>query len=323
MRLFKYRNNRPYYYLKNYLRLVVPHKLNEILLHYKLSGINKFDVDYINSRVNYYNKLQSIRTLGSDALLLKNFKLAKRGKCYYFDTLEYTRFFKRDLAIYNLFGDITYVPEYPSITKSRPIKGDVQNSIILNLDKARHFNFINDPVNYRKKVNKLIWRVNINQVHRARFMEMYFDNEMCNLGNVSKNTEYPGWQRPRMSIREHLDYKFVLCLEGHDVATNLKWVMSSNSVAVMPEPKYETWFMEGNLIPDYHYIRISDDYSDLIERLTYFIANPDKAEDIIRNAHEYVSQFKNKKREDIISILVLRKYFKQTGQTNCKISFLD
>ena len=28
------------------------------------------------------------------------------------------------------------------------------------------------------------------------------------------------------------------------------------SIVIMPKPKYETWFMEGTLIPDYHYIFI-------------------------------------------------------------------
>ena len=51
-----------------------------------------------------------------------------------------------------------------------------------------------------------------------------------------------------MTINEQLHYKFILCSEGNDVASNLKWVMSSNSIAVMPKPKFETWFMEGILV---------------------------------------------------------------------------
>ena len=66
-------------------------------------------------------------------------------------------------------------------------------------------------------------------------------------------------------------------MEGNDVASNLKWVMSSNSIAVMPKPKYETWFMEGLLIPDQHYILIKDDYSDLETRLKFFLDHPQKA----------------------------------------------
>ena len=35
----------------------------------------------------------------------------------------------------------------------------------------------------------------------------------------------------------------------------------------MPKPKFETWFMEGILVADQHYILIKDDYSDLEENL--------------------------------------------------------
>ena len=98
------------------------------------------------------------------------------------------------------------------------------------------------------------------------------------------------------------------------MATNLKWIMSSNSVAVMPRPTYETWFMEGRLVPDYHYIEIKADYSDLEERLHYYIAHPERAEAIIANAHRYVRQFRDRKREKLIALLVLDRYFRCTGQ---------
>ena len=68
-----------------------------------------------------------------------------------------------------------------------------------------------------------------------------------------------------------------MALEGNDVASNLKWVMSSNSIAVMPRPTCETWFMEGKLIPNYHYIEIKPDYSDLPEKLQYYIDHPEEA----------------------------------------------
>ena len=107
------------------------------------------------------------------------------------------------------------------------------------------------------------------------------------------------------NIDYHLKHKFILCIEGNDVASNLKWVMSSNSVAVMPKPKYESWFMEGKLIPDYHYIQIKDDYSDLEEKINYYIKNTDKLKIISKNANEYISQFKDKESEKIISFFAL------------------
>lgn len=90
--------------------------------------------------------------------------------------------------------------------------------------------------------------------------------------------------------------------------------MSSNSVAVMPRPTCESWFMEGKLIPNYHYIEIKADFSDVEERLNHYIAHPEEAEAIIQHAHEYVDQFRDSKRERLITYLVLQKYFLFTEQ---------
>jgi hypothetical protein len=104
----------------------------------------------------------------------------------------------------------------------------------------------------------------------------------------------------------------VACVEGVDVATSLKWVMSSNSVAVSPPMHYETWFMEGTLIPNYHYIEVKPDFSDLVEKLEYYIAHPEEAEAIVCHAHDYVAQFLNKKMERATQLAVADKYFKMT-----------
>ena len=71
--------------------------------------------------------------------------------------------------------------------------------------------------------------------------------------------------------------------------------------------------MEGCLKPNYHYIEIKPDFSDLEERLTYYIAHPEQAEAIIAHAHAYVDQFRNQRRERLISLLVLKKYFDFTN----------
>lgn len=67
--------------------------------------------------------------------------------------------------------------------------------------------------------------------------------------------------------------------------------------------------MEGTLKPDYHYIEVKPDFSDLEEKMDYYTAHSDEAQAIINHAHEYVEQFKDKQREDIISLMVLDKYF--------------
>ncbi|MBX2962818.1 MAG: lipopolysaccharide A protein [Cyclobacteriaceae bacterium] len=319
-KLFRYHKNiKVFYYAGCIWREIYPHSLCRKILEKKLKSLSQYDLEYMKYRLGYYNKLTENSSLGSNAIPLTELKLPKRKRVYYFDTIEFTRFFANHLKASFLFGDITHIPDEPSITKSRPINGDNRNSVILKLEKSRHFMFVKYDKPFIEKKNMLIWRgvtgsKTQNRKHRIMFMEMYFNNPVCNLGKINDGGGPDEWRRGKLTIDQHLEYKFILSLEGNDVASNLKWVMSSNSIAVMPKPKYETWFMEGTLQPDYHYIEIKDDYSDLEDKISYYINNTDKALQIIKNAHDYVNQFRIKKREDILSLLVLERYFVKTGQ---------
>lgn len=314
--IHKIRRNKLFYYAKHYLQLAVPSSLFRKALPGKLRSFDKYDAAYIRRRVDYYNKLNTFSQASNLDTFLKDIRSIKTNSAYRVDTLEYSLYFNPNFKASFLFGDITTVADTPSIQKSRPIEGENTNAIILKLDRKRHFFFIKDIKKFSDKKDMLIGRAHISQPHRMRFMEMYFNNPLCDLGQVNTNSGNLKWLKPRISIAAHLDYKFILSLEGNDVATNLKWIMSSNSIAVMPKPKYETWFMEGTLIPNFHYIQIKDDYSDLEERLQYYLDHPREAQNIINNAQHYVKQFQNPEQEDLISLLVLQKYFYHTSQTS-------
>ncbi len=189
-----------------------------------------------------------------------------------------------------------------TIVKSRPIQADNQFDVVLNLDKVRHFTFLKDKRSFASKLNQAIFRGATYQSHRQRFMNMYFGHPLVDCANTAHKSDLPSeWNKPLITLYDHLHYKFVICLEGNDVASNLKWVMSSNSIAIMPKPKYETWFMEGRLQAGVHYIEIKDDFSDLEEKIQYYSQHIDEAEVIIRNAHEFVHQFFDHTREELIA----------------------
>jgi hypothetical protein len=312
--LTKVKNAKLWYYVKNIVRQGIPVMFYQQALKRRLRSLENYSPVAIADRVNYYNKLDEATSVGSKSISLGNMPIFKSPKAYNFDTFEYTRYFDKSLKANFLFGDVTHVADVPSIQKSRPVFGDNKNAILLKLDTKRHFIFIKDNILFAHKKNKLIGRGIMSQAHRIRFMEQYFDSPLCDLGDVNKRAGNTAWVKPKLSIEEHLQYKFILSLEGNDVATNLKWIMATNSIAVMPKPKYETWFMEGRLIPNYHYIEIKEDYTDLEEKLNYYIANPAASEAIIANANQYVKQFLDKQQEDLIALLVLQKYFKCTSQ---------
>jgi len=266
----------------------------------------------ILERVDYYNKICTKFTLSSPEFV-KNFifKSKKWGSTYFFDTLEIIKYFPLEQKFRYYFGDINHTLPQATIVKARPINKANENSILLKLNKYRHFIFVDDHLPFSQKENKLIfYSASTYLPHRIDFMQKFFDHEMCICRCFKKNPRIPDqWVAPKIKIEDHLKYKFILSLEGADVASNLKWIMSSNSLAVMPKPSCETWFMEGKLIPNYHYVLIKDDYSDVIERLNYYIDNPEEAEKIIKNAHDWVNQFKDQEKEKIISLLVVQKYF--------------
>lgn len=295
------------YYIEGFLLKNLPHKGVQTKLHALEQKLSQIQLSDAEVRINYYNKLSG-KFLPRGSNTIQSLHHPVTPKAYYFDTLEFARYFDKDLPLDYVFGDVTSVPESPAIVKSRPISGDNENSVLLNLDKARHFVWVKNDRDFFTKKDMLIGRGAIQQQHRVDFFERYFEHPLCDLGQTNKNGNH-AWIKPKISLKDHLDYKFILSLEGNDVATNLKWVMSSNSIAVMPEPRYETWFMEGKLQGGKHYIEIARDYSDLEEKLNFYITHPEDCLEIIKNAHEFCEQFFHQYLEEYCSLRVLKKYF--------------
>lgn len=324
------KNSKLAYYVQSYLHIHIPRFILRALCRRDLRSLERrSDKAGILRRADYYNQLDAGKPFDRarfdrESVALKDQPMTGQ-KVYYLDSYRYARCFPPSSRWCLLPGDIVHVPALPSIVKSRPLGTDNTNSVLMKLDRVRHFLFVNDRKSFREKKNRVIFRGLIGQEggtdlkrNRYEFVRRYFGHPLCDIGVI--DTDYPEWHTEKMTIREHLDYKFIMALEGNDVASNLKWVMSSNSIAVMPRPTCESWFMEGLLQPNVHYIEVAPDCSDLEERIRYYIDHPDEAEQIIRNAHAWVDQFRDRRRERIISLLVLRKYFdfcKGNGEKQC------
>lgn len=324
------------YFILGTLRRLPPRKLLVRRLPKMLDEYNRLSAEekqIVDDRLNYYCKFQGAIALPADATPLGDFQFKTRRihrwrnghvvKCasvYYFDAHQYTRFFPAHLLWAYNPGDINYICPCPEITKSRPITADDSNAvnILLNLNKVRHFVFVQDPYKWEEKQTKVIFRGACHgKPQRETFLRTYVDHPLFSIRDTATDSTLPeAWrQRKPMALYDHLQYRYIMALEGNDVASNLKWVMSSNSIAVMPRPTCETWFMEGRLVADYHYIEIKPDFSDIVEKIEYYEAHPDEAKAIIVHAHEWVAQFKNRKREDLINLLVLDRYFRGTGNS--------
>lgn len=264
-------------------------------------------------RVGYYIKLKNTFNVPEQAVSVKNFKRTK-GTEYYLDLKEYLHYFKPKTSFAYQFGDKTEVNKYPTLTKARPIYGANENAVLFKLNKKRHFNWVKDELTFAEKDDKLVWRGGAYNTLRRAFAKRFYNNIHCNVGQTNKKVEDVPWQKEYMAVADQLKYKFIFCPEGNDVATNLKWVLSSNSLCFMPKPKFETWFMEGILKPGVHYVEIQNDLSDMEEKIKYYSKNIDEAQSIIANAKKHVQMFQNNALEDLILIKVLEQYALLSGQ---------
>jgi hypothetical protein len=301
IRRFSFNALPDFYFKRNYKRLLEFEK--------------ECDQEVLSIRLNYYNKLNNDFNVPSQAVYVKDFKRTK-GTDYYLDLKEFLHYFTPEARFAYHFGDDTHLNSYPTLFKARPIEGENANSVLFKLNKRRHFYWVKDTMAFSEKENRMVWRGGAYQKLRRDFVEKCWNHPMCDIGQTNKPIEEVPWQKDHLTIAEQLKFKFIFCPEGNDVATNLKWVMSSNSLCFMPKPKFETWFMEGILKPGIHYVEINNEYTDLEEKISYYSTHIDEAEQIIKNANEHVERFKNPNLEDLLCLKVLEKYANLSGQSN-------
>lgn len=302
---------RAHYYLRNFARDAMPQALFRSRLGTLLKQAAGFDPASMSARLDYYNKLTPPAPIPENAPRIG--AIPMKHSFYYYDLKEHARYFPRNLRIAHVFGDAWFVPDAPSIVKSRPIAGDNANAVLLNLDKFRHFNFPPDPIPFADKRPSAVWRGAMQTEARRAFVNRFVADPRHDIGHTS-DSEDPATRKPFMPPAEQMRHRYVLSIEGYDVATNLKWILASNALCLMAPPRFETWFMEGRLEAGTHFAALRQDYADLDDKIAYYETHHDEALAIIRNAQAHVAQFQDARREQILSLLVLYKYFVTTGQ---------
>lgn len=89
---------------------------------------------------------------------------------------------------------------------------------------------------------------------------------------------------PERARRWLLRFKYQLCLPGNDVATQLYWVLATNSIAFKLQSDFE-------VLPDYflrpwvHYVPVAADLHDLQDKIAYCESNPDVCRALIERAN--------------------------------------
>ena len=224
-------------------------------------------------------------------------------------------------------GDMTCNFTVPTLTKNRIINEPRPgNNILTYICKHRHWEGVvrqmkdKTYIPWHNKKNKAIWRgAQTNRFTPANprlvLVKRFIHHEKIDAGFVNVNwMEVDNFSKKyikgsRMSIAEMLTYKYIISLEGNDIATNLSWILYSNSLVIMPVPIRETWLLESCLIPWVHFVPISATLDDLEEKIEWCIANDDKCQQIVENASVYISNFLDFEEEAKLSTRVMEAYF--------------
>jgi hypothetical protein len=299
------------YYARGLLRQLLPYRIANHQRARLLEAAGRHsDAQEIAWRLGYYNQLEA----PFDASEAPRIAEVSRDRSrYYLDLDDSSRGFGPDRRLDYLFGDITHVPKTPTIVKSRPVGAGNGNAVLLKLDRLRHFRWSHDPVPFRDKDPTAVWRGTPLTAQRQAFVRAYYDHKRFDIGHTRGMVDALP-PKPPLSHDAQKRHKFFISLEGHDVATNLKWGMASNMLVMAPRPRFETWFMEGRLEPGRHFALLRDDLSDLEDQVAYFTAHPQAAEEIIRNAHDWIAMFTDPLKERMLGLLVLEKYVRLSGQ---------
>lgn len=304
-----------FYYAKRFGHNAMPSFYHKTYFNKLRAYEKECNLKELNRRLDYYFKVNTSFSLPTQAIAKQDF--VRKGRTEYFlDLSQFLVHFKKSYSFAYQFGDNTDVKPYPCLIKARPVAQGNENSILFKLNKYRHFKWVEDKVAYQDKKDISVWRGGAYKKLRRDFVEKLWNHPTCDIGQTNKPKENVPWQKGFLSIVQQLQNKFILCPEGNDVATNLKWVMSSNSLCFMLKPKYETWFMEGTLEAGKHYVEIAEDYSNLEKVMEYYATHHEAAKKIIRAANEYTMQFRDILFEDLLCLKVLERYGQMSGQVD-------
>ena len=151
---------------------------------------------------------------------------------------------------------------------------------------------------------------------RFNLVNKYYRSPIVNIGFTNGPNymiKYIGDYRYKIKRNlppDHLlRYKYLISIEGNDVASNLKWLFASKCIILMPKPTCETWFCEGLLEPWVHYIPLENNLADLYEKINWCENNTQFCEQIVENQRVYFAIMYDKQLNNKITKSILKKYY--------------
>lgn len=219
--------------------------------------------------------------------------------------------------------------ELPIITKTRlsrwaapPATETCGQNIIWPMKHERHYSPVEKvdecramglEMAWEDKAETLMWRgQDMDNNERESVVIRWFNYDVTTIdvafSHYEDDDDYDGWltykmnklqnigfdmrpySRPDATLQEMIQYKYLLSIEGADIATSLKWMLYADSVVFMRVPTVVSFAMEDLLVPFVHYVPVAEDYSNLAHMVEWAKANDEQCRFIAKQSTEYIKQ---------------------------------
>lgn len=212
------------------------------------------------------------------------------------------------LFVINYADSTVCEPRWPILTMSAPISCDAafpfpNYETIIRARKKVQFAYWGTYLwwkyPWKSRHRKAVWRgsptgIGINSIPRVelcRWAEQYPDLLDAKLVGSEQtfpilNTLSPSLMGERMAVRDFQNYHAVVDIDGNSWSSRFGMLLCYSSVVLKVQPEYVDYFY-SELIPNVHYIPVSADFHDLLDKIRFATAdeNAPTIQRIIRNAN--------------------------------------
>ncbi len=238
-----------------------------------------------------------------------------------------------------IVGDYNGVPQMPTFCKTRNLNFP-QNGILNRISQERHFAPLQDVEKFDRpwseKKSRLVWRgattgrfttssglyeLNsrfyvpdvIGRLESTDIIDMGYSEIIQIKANSTDRPmeDIEASIRDKSTMSEQLENKYILSLEGNDVASGMKWALYSRSTVIMPRPRCESWLCESFLKPFVHYVPVEHDLSNLYDVVEWCRNNDAECRDIANNGREYILPFLEEEPEKKLAERITKEYLKR------------
>lgn len=139
---------------------------------------------------------------------------------------------------------------------------------------------VDRALTWEDKSSLAIWRgtVHWNGELRGKLLEVARGKSWSDVAELD-------WKTNALKIEEFCKYKFLIYTEGVTYSGRLRYFQHCRSIIITPRlawRQYQSFLMQSSG-PDQNYVEVLPDWSDLEEKVQYYLAHPAEAERIANN----------------------------------------